>query len=156
MNDEAEKLFELHEMAKAGKLDGLSSWVTDSLDGYLFGSADNLDQAFGVNGKNGGRKAKTVLLQAKRDKYILDAWEAVSDDENITPWSRSKLLAKEVNTFISIVWLRVCFFDHPPKNYSELRKSLFYATKSGNGKLPMTAKGLHLIVSNAMPKGIKL
>jgi len=128
-------------------------WFTDSLESYLFGGVETLDEACGLNGKNGSRKAKTVLLLEIRDNHLLKAWELVSDDEKLSSWGRSQRLSKEVSKFCSIVWPRVRYFDEPPENYNEFKKSLFYAVKYGGGKLP-GKKPLHEIIKNALPPGL--
>ncbi len=130
----------LNSVESDGKLSPtVQYWLADGIREYAGG--EKLEKALNLHGAPGKRKANTMLMDAIKDGYLLEAWEMVTDEPIKHP-QRSKLLYQKMGRFETSKYRAFRHYDQPPESLSEFQVILFNLYKTG-GQLPGTERGLH-------------
>ncbi len=119
-------------------------WLGDGLRQYIDDEEVSLEQALSLNGAPGQRKAKTLIKESIRNKYLLEAWNLVTD-ERVSPRQRSEMLHDKMSRFETSSYRIYKQHESPPERLAPLQKLLFRIYKAG-AQLPGTGHGLHKLV----------
>lgn len=114
----------------------VADWAATGLRLHLeFQGWEPLDSCLGL------REPSARLRKARRDSHLRHAWDAVALGADVTPWARSRRLAKAIRRFQDGDWPRWRDRDAPPPEASDVKAHLFAAFKIGTP--PQSAAQLH-------------
>jgi hypothetical protein len=113
-------------LQQSGKHD-LARWFAGGLDEYMLYDVP-LEEALSLHGEAGKRKAKTRWAQEQRDSALRAAYHHA---EGKNPTQKIAELRRQSRRFEGLSFNRYRHLTEPPESWSELRKNLFRAMKSG-------------------------
>jgi len=140
-----EHLLSILKAAKLSAPPESAEWFADGVDGY-FQWSGALDECLGLKPKRGQRSPRYQYQIHQRDSYIRAAYNLIEGQHT---YKRAEKLATEVLRFESLVWPNVKDLDYLPDHYSDLRKNLFNAFKTGIS-VPGSARRLWEIATNPL------
>ncbi|GAB6193130.1 hypothetical protein [Desulfocastanea catecholica] len=119
-----------------------AAWFREGLQKFMTGSERaKLDACLGLSGSRGKSTSRTLYAITTRNKYLSLAMDYI--DKDLPNMTKCEQLADAIKAFESRIYPRVCDLKEPPAEWSEQRKYLFMAKRTG---APLTTKwrSLHL------------
>lgn len=137
--------------AAEGQYDAATwAWLCDGIGRWLNAIEPvSLEACLGLTSGRGGTTLRAERARHRRDHWLRIAWETVTDDEDASPWQRSKMLAEEMGRFESRgIWRRLQESPAPLEGLSELRTALFHVFSSG-ALVPRSAVHVHRVATSS-------
>ena len=119
-----------------------ADWYREGLNRYMTGSERaKLDACLGLSGSRGKSTGRTLYALTTRNKYLSLAMGYI--DQDLPKARQCEELAEAIKAFESRIYPRVSHLQDPPAEWSEQRKYLFMAKRTG---APLTTKwrSLHM------------